>query len=104
MTFQVSLIKPENAVFDFNGFELENLTKDELKSLNLNYGVRIKKVTNKNYLAYQEELEGSILLTINRNKITNTQVADQILNNSSSNSKFRLELLNTEGTFIRILL
>lgn len=104
MTFQVSLIKPENAVFDFNGFELENLTKDELESLNLNYGVRIKKVTNKNYLAYQEELEGSILLTINRNKITNTQVADQILNNNTSNSKFRLELLNTKGTFIRILL
>ena len=102
--FKVALIKPENAIFDFNGFELEDLSVDELNNLNLNYGVRIKKVTNKNYLAYKEELEGSILLTINKNKISNTQIANKILDNSTSTSRFRLEVLNTQGELIRILL
>lgn len=102
--FKVALIKPENAVFDFNGFELEDLSTEELNNLNLNYGVRIKKVTNKNYLAYQKELEGSILLTINKNRINNTQTANKILDNSSSTSRFRLEVLNTQGELIRILL
>lgn len=102
--FKVALIKPENAIFDFNGFELEDLSTQELNNLNLNYGVRIKKVTNKNYLAYKEELEGSILLTINKNKISNTQIANKILDNSSSTSRFRLEVLNTQGELIRILL
>lgn len=102
--FKVALIKPENAIFNFNGFELEDLSTEELTNLNLNYGVRIKKVTNKNYLAYQKELEGSILLTINKYKINNTQIANKILDNSSSTSRFRLEVLNTQGELIRILL
>lgn len=102
--FEVSLIKPEKAQFDFNGFELENLTPQERKKYNLSYGVRIKKVTNKNYMAYRDELEGAILLTINRTKITSTEIAHKILNNNSSNSRYRMELINTQGEFIRLLL
>lgn len=104
MEFQVTLIKPENVKFDFNGFELENLSSEELNNRNLNYGVRITKVTNQNYKAYKKELEGSILLSINRRKITNTQEAHKILDNSSPTSRFRLELLDTEGKLMRLLL
>lgn len=104
LSFDVTLIKSENAVFDFNGFELENISQDQLQHLGLNYGVRIKKVTNRNYQKYQQELEGSILLTINKIKITNTNTANKILDNNSINSRYRLEVINNQGNLIRILL
>ena len=104
MDFEVALSKPENAFMDFNGFELENLNNDDYVKMKLNYGVRIKKITDKDFLPYQEELEGAILLSINNAKITNTEQANKILENHSQNSRFRLELINSKGERIRLLL
>lgn len=104
MSFEVALIKTENPLIDFNGFELENLNETDYAKMKLNYGVRIKKVTNKDFLPYQDELEGAILLIINNTKITNTELADKILKSQAPNNRFRLELINSKGERIRLLL
>lgn len=104
MSFEVALIKTENPLIDFNGFELENLNETDYAKMKLNYGVRIKKVTNKDFLPYQDELKGAILLSINNTKITNTELADKILKSQASNNRFRLELINSKGERIRLLL
>lgn len=104
MSFEVALIKTENPLIDFNGFELENLNETDYAKMKLNYGVRIKKVTNKDFLPYQDELEGAILLSINNTKITNTELADKILKSQAPNNRFRLELINSKGERIRLLL
>lgn len=104
MSFEVALIKTENPLIDFNGFELENLNETDYAKMKLNYGVRIKKVTNKDFLPYQDELQGAILLSINNTKITNTELADKILKSQAPNNRFRLELINSKGERIRLLL
>lgn len=101
---QVALIKPEQAEFNFNGLELENLSNAVLKDLQLDYGVRIKKITNSNLLVYKKELEGAILLTINGNPINDIQTANTLLKYNTGNSRFRLELLTPHGELIRLLL
>src|SRR5690554_735118 len=48
----VTLSKKELAQINFNGFEIENLTVKEQKALGINYGVKIKSISNARFKRY----------------------------------------------------
>ncbi|WP_430615378.1 trypsin-like peptidase domain-containing protein [Flavobacterium sp. JP2137] len=100
----VRLIKKERASMEFNGFTFADLTDQDRKRFQIRYGIRILSVTHESFAPYKEELEGSVLLSINGQRITNTQAALEMLNNSKIKKQFRLEIINSKGELIRLLL
>lgn len=91
-TFPVKLIKKELLVIEFNGVEFEDLSPTEMKKLNLDYGIKIKNVTNENYLEYKEDLEGSIILSVDNVKATDAEKVSSYLNKKKT-KKARYKIL-----------
>ncbi len=104
LTLDVFLSKKEALNPEFNGFSFQDLSADEKKRLQLPYGIRISAVTNEQYAAYKDELEGAVLLTINGTKIVSAQSAIALLNNTKIKKQFRMEIINRKGELIRLLL
>lgn len=65
----VVLTKKELLSFSFNGLELEEIDDSDKKELDITYGVKIKEVTNENYLEYAEELKGAVILSVDGIKV-----------------------------------
>ena len=68
----VPVILSKNELFgtEFKGIELENLEAADKKKFNLDYGVKIKSLTNPNLKQYEAELIGNIILKIDNVKAT----------------------------------
>lgn len=103
-TIEVALIKAENNSLSYNGFEFENLTPEQRANYKIKYGVKITKVTNEKYLAYKDELEGALLLSVNNVKINSVDEACQLLSNQSNQQRTKIEILNSVGEYIRLLI
>jgi S1-C subfamily serine protease len=103
-TMEVALIKAENNSLSYNGFEFENLTPEQRANYKIKYGVKITKVTNEKYLAYRDELEGALLLSVNNVKINSVDEARQLLSNQSNQQRTKIEILNSVGEYIRLLI
>ncbi|ESU29249.1 serine protease precursor [Flavobacterium limnosediminis JC2902] len=103
-TIPVKLTKKELVNVDYKGFEFEDLNADDKKRFRLSEGVKIKDVTNEEYLEYAEILKGSIILSIDGNKITSMDQASRILNSKSNNQKFRVVLITQNGKQLEMLL
>lgn len=100
----VQLSKKETQNISFNGFELENLNEKEMQSLGINYGVKIKNITNENYKPYLNELKNAIILTINGQKISNTEMANELISRISNKSNVRFDIITRNGERLRIVL
>lgn len=100
----VKLSKKEIQNISFNGFELENLTENEKQALGINYGVKIKNISNPNYKPYANELKNAIILSINGQKIENTEMANEVISRINNKSNIRLDLLSRNGERLRIVL
>lgn len=99
----VTLSKKEIAQVQFNGFEIENLTPTEQKTLGITYGVKINDVTNEKFQAYANELKNSIILAINGVKIENTEHANEILTRLNE-QQLRLDLITPKRERVRLIL
>ncbi|CAM4065129.1 Do family serine endopeptidase [Flavobacterium jumunjinense] len=90
--FPVKLVKKELLITEFNGFEFEDMSPTEMKKLNLDYGIKIKTITNENYQEYKNDLEGSIILSVDGIKATDAEKISSYLNKKKS-SKARYKIL-----------
>jgi hypothetical protein len=63
----VVLSKMKFSSTEFKGIELENIDAAD-KKFNINYGVKIKAITNENLIQYTAELKGNIILSIDNVK------------------------------------
>jgi hypothetical protein len=70
----------------------------------LDYGVKIKSITNENLKQYQEELMGNIIISIDNVKAKDLETVSKILNNKQENQSIRLEMINKNGQLIRIII
>ncbi|WP_300567182.1 Do family serine endopeptidase [Flavobacterium sp.] len=104
MTVPVKLTKKELIDYDFNGFELEEIEATDKKQFHIDYGVKIKNVTNDNYSQYANELKGSIILTIDGAKAKDIETVTNILSQKSENQRIRLEMINKEGQILRVII
>jgi Do/DeqQ family serine protease len=103
-TIPVTLSKNENFNTEFKGLELENIDTADKKRFRLNYGVKIKSITNENLKAYERELIGNIILSIDNIKATDIETVSKIVNNKEENQSIRIEMINQNGEIFRIII
>ena len=99
----VTLSKKELAQVQFNGFEIENLSASEQKTLGIDYGVKINSISNKRFKAYENELKNAVVLAINGNKIKNTEMANEVLSHLND-QQLRIDLITPRGERLRLIL
>ncbi|MEY4038578.1 MAG: hypothetical protein RIR67_888, partial [Bacteroidota bacterium] len=102
----VPVILSKNEFFstEFKGLELENIDATDKKRFRLNYGVKIKSITNENLKAYERELLGNIILSIDNIKATDIETVSKLLNNKGENQSIRIEMINQNGEIFRIII
>ena len=102
----VPVILSKNEYFntEFKGLELENIDSNDKKRFRLNYGVKIKSITNENLKAYETELLGNIILSIDNVKATDIETVSKLLNNKEENQSIRIEMINQNGEIFRIII
>ncbi len=100
----VTLVKNDIINTEFKGLELENITANDKKKFQIEYGVKIKEVTNDRLKQYQDELNGSIILSIDNDKATDIETVSRILNSKDENQSSSVQLLTKNRQLIRIII
>jgi serine protease Do len=100
----VVLSKNEFFNTEVKGLELENIDANDKKKFKLNYGVKIKSVQNENLKIYENELLGSIILSIDNIKAIDIETVSKILNKKDGNQGLRIEMMNTNGEILRLII
>lgn len=100
----VTLVKNDIINTEFKGLELENITASDKKKFNIEYGVKIKAVTNERLKQYQDELNGSIILSIDNDKATDVESVSRLLNSKDENQSSSVQLLTKNRQLIRIII
>ena len=103
-TTTVTLSKNEYFSSEFKGIELENIDATDKKKFKIDYGVKIKAITNERYLQYAEELQGNIIMSIDNVKATNVETVAAIMKNKSEQQSVRIEMINQNGEIFRIII
>ena len=100
----VILSKNEFFSTEFKGLELENIDTTDKKKFNLDYGVKIKSITNQNLKQYEEELKGNIILSIDNVKAKDIETVSKLLDKKEENQSIRIEMINKNGEIIKIII
>ena len=100
----VTLVKNDIINTDFKGLELENIDASDKKRFKIDYGVKIKEVTNDRLKPYENELTGSIILTIDGAKASDVETVSKLANNKDENQGVSIEMINKMGQVIRIII
>ncbi len=100
----VNLVKNDVINTDFKGLELENIDSNDRKKFKIDYGVKIKEVNNERLKPYQNELKGSIILTIDGAKATNIESVSKLNNSKDENQGVSIQMINKMGQIFRIII
>jgi S1-C subfamily serine protease len=100
----VTLSKNEFFSTEFKGIELENIDAADKKKFRIDYGVKIKNITNENLMQYQNELQGNIILSIDNIKATNVETVSKLLSKKDEGQSIRIEMINKNGEIFRIII
>lgn len=103
-TVPVTLSKNEFFTTEFKGIELENIDAADKKKFRIDYGVKIKNITNDNLMQYQNELQGNIILSIDNVKATNVETVSKLLSKKDEGQSVRIEMINRNGEVFRIII
>lgn len=104
MVIPVTLVKNDLINTDFKGLELENIDATDKRRYKIDYGVKIKEVTNDRLKPYEDELSGSIILTIDGTKATDVETVSKLANDKGENQGVSIEMINKIGQIIRIII
>lgn len=104
MIVPVTLVKNDLINTDFKGLELENIDSSDKRRYKIDYGVKIKEVTNDRLKPYEDELSGSIILTIDGAKATDVETVSKLANDKGENQGVSIEMINKIGQIIRIII
>jgi serine protease Do len=100
----VTLSKNEFFSAEIKGMELENIDAGDKKKFNIDYGVKIKSITNENLRQYEAELKGNIILSIDNVKAKDIETVSKILDEKKENQSIRIEMINKNGEIIKIII
>ena len=104
MVVPVTLVKNDLINTDFKGLELENIDSSDKRRYKIDYGVKIKEVTNDRLKPYKDELSGSIILTIDGTKATDVETVSKLANDKGENQGVSIEMINKIGQILRIII
>ena len=100
----VILSKNEYFTTEFKGLELENIANADKNKFHLDYGVKIKSITNDTLKQYEDELLGNIILSIDNVKAKDIDTVSKLLNKKDENQSIRIEMVNKKGQIIQIII
>ncbi|MCD0467583.1 trypsin-like peptidase domain-containing protein [Flavobacterium sp. ENC] len=103
-TVPVTLSKNEFYSAEFKGIELENIDAADKKKFRIDYGVKIRSISNENLMQYQNELQGNIILSIDNVKATNVETVSKLLKQKDEGQSVRIEMINKSGEILRIII
>ncbi|OYU81955.1 MAG: serine protease [Flavobacterium sp. BFFFF1] len=103
-TAAVTLTKNEFVNAEFKGIELEDISPADKKRFNLNYGVKIKDISNERFAAYANDLKGGIILSINNTKVQDVKAVSEMLDGINENDSVQIEMLTRNGQVVRFIL
>ncbi|HSN47614.1 MAG TPA: hypothetical protein VLR29_02530, partial [Flavobacterium sp.] len=89
---------------EFKGLELENIDAADKSKFRIDYGVKIKSITNENLKEYEDELKGNIILSIDSVKAKDLETVSKLLNNKEESQSVRIEMINKNGEIIKIII
>jgi serine protease Do len=104
VTIPVKLSKKELINYDLKGLELEDLDSADKKKFKLNYGVKIKDITNEELADYADQLKGGVILSVDNIKATDIETITKILSRKGENQRSQIELITANGQILRFLL
>ena len=100
----VRLITNEFISTEFKGLELIDLDASDKKRLRIDYGVKIKDVTNENLIEYTNDLKGAVIVKIGNNKADDVETVSRILSQISETQAIQIELITTAGQRVRLII
>ncbi len=100
----VILSKKEFFSTEFKGLEIGNIDSADKSKFHLDYGVKIKSITNENLKQYENELKGTIILSIDNIKAKDLETVSKLLKNKEKNQSIRIEIMNKNREIIRIII
>ena len=100
----VNLVKNDIIKTEFKGLELQNIDGAEKKKYKIDYGVKITEVINPNLKQYADELQGSIILSIDNVKAIDVETVSRGLSNKNENQSASIQMINKMGQVIRIII
>ena len=103
-TVAVALSKNEFFSSEFKGIEVENLDAADKSKFKIEYGVKIKSITNERFLPYADELQGNIILSIDNVKVMNVETVAKIMKDKDAQQSIRIEMMNRNGEIFRIII
>ncbi len=104
MTIPVKLSKNEINSFTYEGLELEDVSDSDKRKLKIDHGVRIKEVTDEEWMPYYDELKDGIILRIGNMKAIDIETVSKVLENKRPNQKVRVEMLTKNGQVVQFLI
>lgn len=104
MVVPVTLTKNEFVGTEFKGLELENIDADDKKRFKIDYGVKIKDLTNEKLDQYAEELKGGVILKIGNMKVNDIETFSKMTSNINENQSVQIEMITATGQIIRLIL
>jgi serine protease Do len=103
-TVPVTLVKNDIISTEFKGLELENISASDKKNFRIEFGVKIKEVTNERLKQYEDELNGSIILNIDGANATDVETVSRLLNDKDENRGTSVQILTKNRQLVRIII
>lgn len=100
----VNLAKSDVLEVSLKGLKVENLSEMDMKKFKTNNGVKISEVENPRFKRYASDLQGAVILKIDNILIENSETVNQILQNTSEDEGFQVDLITSRGQLIRMIL
>lgn len=104
LVIPVKLTKRELLNVEFNGFELEEIAAADKQRFKIKEGVKIKEINNEKFKQYENLLKGSIILSIDGNKVVDMESASRILGSKADNQTVEMEVITQNGRRIQLIL
>lgn len=104
ITMPVRLSKNEINSFIYSGIEFEDLSDADKKQYKINYGVRIKEITDENYMPYYDDLKDGIILSIGNVKAKDIETVSELLSRKGPNQRVRVEMITKNGDLVRFIM
>ncbi|MDV6167877.1 trypsin-like peptidase domain-containing protein [Flavobacterium sp. DG1-102-2] len=103
MTIPVKLTKNEINSINYSGFELEDLSATEKKQYKIDYGVKVKEITDERYMRYYDELKGGIILSIGNVKAKDIETVSRLLD-AKGDKGMKVQMITQSGEIVAFIM
>ena len=104
LNIPVKLTKNEINTYKYSGFELEDLTATEKRQFKIDYGIKIKDVTDERYMRYYDELKGGIILSIGNIKAKDIETVSKLLDAKGEGRGVKVQMITSSGEIVSFIM